>query len=146
MARLETIISRPDFGKGSPVESKAQKVFDAWLRKGKDAMTPRQRDQVLSDFIQKRTTRLVSTDVIGRGIDIPDVTHVISIELPKQFDKVTPDPEAYLQRVGRAGRMGRKGVAINFQTKYDGAKLKHFEEYYDTQIVEMPADYAEHLG
>jgi len=40
MARLETIISRPDFGKGSPVESKAQKVFDTWLRKGKDAMSP----------------------------------------------------------------------------------------------------------
>jgi HK97 family phage major capsid protein len=40
MARLETIISRPDFGKGSPVESKAVQVFDKWLRKGKDSLAP----------------------------------------------------------------------------------------------------------
>ena len=115
-------------------------VGELYGGKGKDAMTPRQRDQVLSDFIQKRTTRLVSTDVIGRGIDIPDVTHVISIELPKQFDKVTPDPEAYLQRVGRAGRMGRKGVAITLIPNSEQCvqNIKSVGAHWKNEIEEVP--------
>ena len=51
--------------------------------------------------------------------------------------------ENYIHRIGRSGRFGRKGVAINFVTKTDIRALKEIEEYYDTQIVEMPADIGE---
>ena len=52
----------------------------------------------------------------------------------------------YLHRIGRSGRWGRKGMAINFQTKYDVMKLKKFEEFYNTTIEEMPSDFAENLN
>ena len=52
----------------------------------------------------------------------------------------------YLHRIGRSGRWGRKGIAINFQTKYDINKLKKIESYYNTQIEEMPINYADFLN
>ena len=63
---------------------------------------------------------------------------VINFDIPKsEF--------TYLHRIGRSGRWGRKGIAINFQTKYDINKLKKIENFYNTQIEEMPIDYAKHL-
>jgi ATP-dependent RNA helicase RhlE len=76
---------------------------------------------------------IISTDVMARGIDVAEVTHVIN------FD--TPDvPENYIHRIGRSGRFGRKGVAINFITKNDIAQLKDIETFYLTQIEEMPQE------
>ena len=141
MKQMIVFVNRRAYGKQVAEYLRKEKhtVGELYGGKGKDAMTPRQRDQVLSDFIQKRTTRLVSTDVIGRGIDIPDVTHVISIELPKLRDKVTPDPEAYLQRVGRAGRMGRKGVAITLIPNSEQCvqNIKSVGDHWKNEIEEV---------
>lgn len=82
---------------------------------------------------------LVTSDLFARGIDIQQVSMVINFDIPKC-------QHTYLHRIGRSGRWGRKGVAINFLTKYDGARLRHFEQYYETQISEMPMNYQEHLG
>ena len=115
-------------------------VGELYGGKGKFAMDAHQRDKVLSDFINKKTTRLVSTDVIGRGIDIPEVTHVISIEVPRGRDKKV-DPEAYLQRVGRAGRMGRKGVAITLvaDTGNFVQEVLDLGKHWGCTIEEVPA-------
>ena len=91
------------------------------------------------DFRSGATRVLVTSDLFARGIDIQQVSIVINFDIPKC-------QHTYLHRIGRSGRWGRKGVAINFLTKYDGARLRHFEKYYDTQIVEMPLDYQQHLG
>ena len=91
------------------------------------------------DFRNGATRVLVTSDLFARGIDIQQVSIVINFDIPKC-------QHTYLHRIGRSGRWGRKGVAINFLTKYDGARLRHFEKYYDTQIIEMPMDYQQHLG
>lgn len=81
---------------------------------------------------------LVTSDLYARGIDVQQVSIVINFDVPKS-------EHTYLHRIGRSGRWGRKGIAINFLTKHDGARIKHFEEYYNTQIEEMPADWSNHL-
>ena len=57
-----------------------------------------------------------------------------------------PSEHTYLHRIGRSGRWGRKGIAINFQTKYDSNKLTRFKNYYKTEIREMPTNFTEHLN
>ena len=82
---------------------------------------------------------LITSDLFARGIDVQQVSIVINFDVPKS-------EHTYLHRIGRSGRWGRKGIAINFVTRHDGAKLKHFEEYYNTQIEEMPGNWTEHLS
>lgn len=81
---------------------------------------------------------LITSDLYARGIDVQQVSVVINFDIPKC-------EHTYLHRIGRSGRWGRKGIAVNFLTKHDGARIKHFEEYYNTQIEEMPADWSNHL-
>ena len=66
-----------------------------------------QRNRVLQAFRMGRLTTLVATDVVGRGIDVPGITHVVNFDLPE-------DPEHYVHRIGRTGRMGKDGVAYSF--------------------------------
>jgi len=72
-------------------------------------MSQAQRERVLRAFRQNRVSLLVATDVAARGLDIPDVTHVINFDIPD-------DADAYVHRIGRTGRMGRKGEAITLVT------------------------------
>jgi translation initiation factor 4A len=73
--------------------------------------------------------------LLARGIDVQQVSLVINYDLPT-------NRENYIHRIGRGGRFGRKGVAINFVTEEDQRTLKDIEEFYNTQIVEMPSDVA----
>ena len=82
---------------------------------------------------------LITSDLFARGIDVQQVSIVINFDIPR-------NEHTYLHRIGRSGRWGRKGIAINFQTKHDATRLKKFEDYYQTQIAEMPSDYTAHLG
>ena len=82
---------------------------------------------------------LVTSDLYARGIDVQQVSIVINFDVPKS-------EHTYLHRIGRSGRWGRKGVAINLVTKHDGARLKQFEEYYSTQISEMPSNWSDHIN
>lgn len=79
---------------------------------------------------------LVSTDLMGRGIDVHQLSLVINYEFPKL-------KESYLHRVGRAGRYGRKGVGINLVSPTEANSLLDVEKYYSTKIEEMPMDLAE---
>ena len=102
-------------------------------------MDAKERKANHQDFRCGSTRVLVTSDLFARGIDIQQVSIVINFDIPKC-------QHTYLHRIGRSGRWGRKGVAINFLTKYDGARLRHFEQYYNTEITEMPMDYQQHLG
>ena len=74
---------------------------------------------------------LTTKDVWARGIDVQNVSLVINYDLPT-------NRENYIHRIGRSGRFGRKGVAINFVTTEDVKTLRDIEQYYSTQIDEMP--------
>ncbi|XP_019095630.1 PREDICTED: putative DEAD-box ATP-dependent RNA helicase 44 [Camelina sativa] len=71
-----------------------------------------QRDVSLEGFIQKRFNVLVATDVLGRGLDIRDLAHVINYDMPSTIDM-------YTHRIGRTGRAGKSGVATTFLTLED---------------------------
>lgn len=96
-------------------------------------MSSKERDSRIDAFKKGKSRVLVSTDMLARGIDIQQVSVVISYDLPK-------DIKNYLHRIGRSGRFGRKGVAVNFVTFNDHRKLKDIERYYSTEIEEMPQD------
>lgn len=97
-----------------------------------------EREVILKEFRSGSSRVLISTDLLARGIDVHQVSVVINYDLPTHFDK-------YIHRIGRSGRFGRKGVAINFVTERDGNTLKEIEKYYTTQIDEMPSDVADLL-
>ncbi len=98
-----------------------------------------ERKSVHKEFKAGGCRVLITSDLFARGIDVQQVSIVINFDIPR-------NEHTYLHRIGRSGRWGRKGIAINFQTKHDATRLKKFEEYYQTQIVEMPSNYTEHLG
>ena len=79
---------------------------------------------------------LITTDVWARGLDVQQVSLVINYDLPN-------NRELYIHRIGRSGRFGRKGVAINFVKNDDIRILRDIEQYYSTQIYEMPMNVAE---
>merc|ERR1719379_1675567 len=91
------------------------------------------RNLVMRQFRSGSSRVLISTDLLARGIDVQQVSLVINYDLPRQV-------ENYLHRIGRSGRYGRKGTAINFVTDFDVRKMKDIEKYYHTQIEELPAD------
>lgn len=92
------------------------------------------RDDVMKSFRNGSTRVLITTDLLARGIDVQQVSLVINYDLPKE-------KESYIHRIGRSGRYGRKGVAINFiMTQYDTKALREIEQFYSTQIEEMPMD------
>ena len=97
-----------------------------------------ERKETSKQFKNGATRVLITSDLYARGIDVQQVSIVINFDVPKS-------EHTYLHRIGRSGRWGRKGIAINFITKHDGARLRHFEKYYNTMIEEMPADWTSHI-
>lgn len=89
------------------------------------------RDSVMEQFRSGSSRVLIATDVWGRGLDVQQVSLVICYDLPT-------NRELYIHRIGRSGRFGRKGVAINFVTDGDVKTLRDIEQYYSTEIDEMP--------
>uniref|UniRef100_A0A0E0JLK7 RNA helicase n=1 Tax=Oryza punctata TaxID=4537 RepID=A0A0E0JLK7_ORYPU len=96
-------------------------------------MPQKERDAIMAEFRSGATRVLITTDVWARGLD---VSLVINYDLPN-------NRELYIHRIGRSGRFGRKGVAINFVKKEDIRILRDIEQYYSTQIDEMPMNVAD---
>jgi len=99
-------------------------------------MEQRDRELIMKEFRSGSSRVLITTDLLARGIDVQQVSLVINYDLPT-------NRENYIHRIGRGGRFGRKGVAINFVTDEDQRTLKDIEEFYNTQIVEMPSNVAD---
>jgi len=101
-------------------------------------MDQRERDLIMREFRSGSSRVLITTDLLARGIDVQQVSLVINYDLPT-------NRENYIHRIGRSGRFGRKGVAINFLTASDVRYLRDIEQFYNTQIEEMPMDVADLL-
>lgn len=99
-------------------------------------MPQKEREAVMDDFRSGGSRVLLATDVWGRGIDVQQVSLVINYDLPT-------NRELYIHRIGRSGRFGRKGVAINFVKSDDVRALRDIERHYSTQIDEMPMNVAD---
>lgn len=99
-------------------------------------MKQEDRDRVMNDFRTGHSRVLISTDVWARGIDVQQISLVINYDIPEIL-------ENYIHRIGRSGRFGRKGVAINFVTRDDVSKLKEIEKFYSIKIKAMPANLAD---
>jgi len=96
----------------------------------------KERDDIMAEFRGGKSRVLIATDVWGRGLDVQQVSLVINYDLPNSR-------ELYIHRIGRSGRFGRKGVAINFVKNDDIRILRDIEQFYGTQIDEMPMNVAE---
>lgn len=94
-------------------------------------MEAQQRSDVLRDFRNGKVRILISTDLLSRGIDIQKLSVVINYDIPS-------DKECYIHRIGRSGRYGKRGVAINLATYNDIRYVKDLEKFYKTTIAEMP--------
>ena len=107
------------------------------LLHGKD-MQPQERDRVMEDFRQQKTVVLITTNVLARGIDVLSITLVVNFDLPlNRYNK--PDFETYIHRIGRSGRFGRKGVAINFVSDERSRRdLQSIEAYFHHKIAQLP--------
>jgi translation initiation factor 4A len=101
-------------------------------------MEQAERDLIMRQFRSGSSRVLITTDLLARGIDVQQVSVVINYDLPG-------NRENYIHRIGRSGRFGRKGVAINFVTSNDERTLKDLETYYNTQIEEMPSTIADYF-
>ena len=103
------------------------------------------RDKVIDEFRVGTTKVLITTNVLARGIDVLGVSLVVNFDIPLTRDRL-PDPETYLHRIGRTGRFGRKGSAINFvHDDVSKKNLAAIEAHYQKEIIEAPADDLEAL-
>lgn len=91
-----------------------------------------------NEFKNGKYRVLISSNITSRGIDIQQVSIVINFDIPKCVHN-------YLHRIGRSGRWGRKGMGINFVTKYDKEMMSTIEKFYNTEIRELPTNYSELL-
>ena len=101
-------------------------------------MHSNEREKNLNDFKNGITRIMLSTDLLSRGIDIQQLSLVINFDLPR-------NKETYIHRIGRSGRYGRKGTAINFVTSEDIEYMREIQKFYNTKIDEMPQNLAEYL-
>ena len=93
----------------------------------------------MNEFKNGSARIMISTDLLSRGIDIQQLSLVINFDIPLSKD-------VYIHRIGRSGRYGRKGVAINFVFKDKLNDIKEIETFYDTKIEAMPENISDYIN
>ena len=101
-------------------------------------MTKTERMSIYEKFRVGDTRVLISSDLTARGIDIQQISMVVNYE-------ITPNTNTYLHRIGRSGRYGRKGWAINFVTKQDLITVRELERVYNIDMQELPSNFQQLL-
>lgn len=115
-------------------------LYNAMIQEGSSvccihsSMTSAERHKSLTEFRSGSHRVLISSNVTARGIDVQQVSVVINFDIPKCVHN-------YLHRIGRSGRWGRKGMAINFVTREDVSTMKRIESHYKSHISELPMDF-----
>jgi len=101
-------------------------------------MIQKEREEIMAEFRTGMTRILITTDILARGIDVQQVSLVINYDMPKY-------PQTYIHRIGRSGRYGRKGSAINFVTRKERNILSFIQKMYNTEIIPLPSNVSELL-
>mmetsp|Transcript_3107 Transcript_3107/g.6851 ORF Transcript_3107/g.6851 Transcript_3107/m.6851 type:complete len:398 (-) Transcript_3107:46-1239(-) len=99
-------------------------------------MPQKERDAIMDGFRVGKSRQLIATDLIGRGVDVSQVSLVINYDVPASR-------EFYIHRIGRSGRFGRKGVAINLAKEEEMPLLADLQKHYKTKIEELPGNFAQ---
>lgn len=108
---------------------------------GPERMDLETRERVMAEFRNGETKVLIATDVLARGIDVPQVTLVINYNLPLDRARYnTVDHETYIHRVGRTGRFGLKGLAISLVDSREREMIKDIQNYFACTISELVRD------
>ena len=94
-----------------------------------------QRERALQGFRDGSTPVLVATDIAARGIDVPEVTHVVNFDLPNI-------PESYVHRIGRTARAGRDGIAISFCSSDEREYLRDIEKLIRKRVPVAKLDFS----
>ncbi len=97
-----------------------------------------ERDSLMREFKDGKHRVMIATDLVARGIDIQHVSIVINYDLPLKN-------ESYIHRIGRCGRYGRRGIAINMINKKDSIRLKEIEKHYGIEIDFLTIDFRKYL-
>mmetsp|Transcript_87255 Transcript_87255/g.154589 ORF Transcript_87255/g.154589 Transcript_87255/m.154589 type:complete len:498 (+) Transcript_87255:60-1553(+) len=108
---------------------------------GEERMDPALRDKVMDEFRSGVTRVLIATDVLARGIDVPQVTLVVNYQMPTSFQTRGVDMETYLHRVGRTGRFGLRGIAVNLVTPAEKHCVDEVCSFFACKIPEMDSDF-----
>ncbi|TWT75257.1 DEAD/DEAH box helicase [Allorhodopirellula solitaria] len=93
----------------------------------------RERDRVLQSLRDRKLKLLIATDVVGRGIDITTISHIVNFDVPQDCDD-------YVHRVGRTGRMGRDGIAFTFVVPGEGEMLTSIERRINKELIRDSLD------
>jgi len=116
---------------------RVDELYEALNKRGYSAegihgdLTQSRRDSVMRNFRGGTTEILVATDVAARGLDIGGITHIYNFDIPQ-------DPESYVHRIGRTGRLGKPGLAITFVTPREIDHLRLIEKIIKRKIVRKP--------
>jgi superfamily II DNA/RNA helicase len=108
-------------------------------------MTQQERDNIIKEFRDGKTRLLLTTDLLSRGIDIPQVNLVVNYDLPEGGNA----KETYIHRIGRCGRFGKKGVSISMVKSEDQSDIKTLQkmkQIFKMDIKEMPDDIEKYLN
>jgi ATP-dependent RNA helicase DeaD len=107
----------------------AKKLFDAGIdaKEIHGDLMQRKRERVMELFRRHQLRVLVATDLAARGIDVSAISHIINYDIPE-------DPEVYVHRIGRTGRMGARGVAITFVRGEQGKELTNIEKLINREV------------
>ncbi len=105
-------------------------------------LTAQERDATMKSFKDRETTMLITTNLLSRGYDNRYVTFVINLDIPRSIgDRSEPDCEGYLHRIGRTGRFGDLGVALNIiEKEEDMTVLEKIKDFYKCEIKETNLD------
>jgi len=115
-------------------------LYNAMMKEGyavcciHSSMDKTSREKTMADFRRGTFRVLISSNVTARGIDVQQVSTVINFDIPRCV-------HTYLHRIGRSGRWGRKGLAINLITRYDISTMQTIEKHYRSNILELPGDF-----
>eukprot|EP00055_Hartaetosiga_balthica_P007423 m.25470 g.25470 ORF g.25470 m.25470 type:complete len:494 (+) comp5770_c0_seq1:423-1904(+) len=96
-------------------------------------MSQEERKEVMEGFRSGKSRVLLATNIVARGIDVQQISMVVNHSLP-------PNDEDYIHRVGRGGRLNRKGVALNLLNQWDRENMARIKQRYDLQIDPLPHD------
>merc|ERR1719401_2610040 len=134
-----------ELAKCMKAEGHAVSLICGTQKSGPEQIDVAYRDRIMDEFRTGVTKVLIATDVLARGIDVPAVTLVVNFELPVSYNQ-EPDYETYIHRIGRTGRFGLRGVAVNLVTSRERHLLEDIQQHYKCTMKQLSGDVEEMEG